>query len=92
MNLDWTPLHCAANKNSFEVAQLLIDRGAAIDAIQENGWTSLHLTALKDSLSVGKLLIENGADIDAMNKYGHTSRHWVMGSLEELSLNSLIAN
>jgi ankyrin repeat protein len=50
------------------------------------------LAAQKDSLAVGKLLIENGADIDAMNKYGHTSRHWVMGSLEELSLNSLISN
>ena len=26
--------------------------------------------------------------IDAMDKYGHTPKHWVMGSLEKLSLNS----
>ena len=88
----WTPLHCAAWYNSLEVARLLIDLGVKIDVKNKHGQTPLHLAVRKDSIAAGKLLIENGADIDAMNKYGHTSRHWVMGSLEELSLNSLIAN
>ena len=74
------------------MARLIIYRGAKIDVKNKNGQTPFHLAVLKDSIAVGKLLIENGADIDAMNKYGHTSRHWVIGSLEELSLNTLIPN
>ena len=30
----WTPLHRAADKNSLEVARLLIDRGANTDGIE----------------------------------------------------------
>ena len=84
----WTPLHYAAVHDSIDVAQLLTEKGAEVDARDKYGDTPLHRVVQKDSLSVGKLLITNGADIDAMNKYGHTPRHWVLGSSEELSVDS----
>ena len=84
----WTPLHWAAEGDSLDVARLLIVRGAEVDARDKYGDTPLHRVVQKDSLSVGKLLITNGADIDAMNRYGHTPRHWVLGSSEELSVDS----
>jgi hypothetical protein len=57
-----TPLHLAALGNSPDIARLLIDSGANIDA----------LSALGNSLEVARLLIERGAktegiDLSSMN-------------------------
>ena len=71
-----------------EIAIAVIEKGAEVDARDKYGDTPLHRVVQKDSLSVGKLLTTNGADIDAMNRYGHTPRHWVLGSSEELSVDS----
>ena len=64
-----TPLHSAANK---EIAELLIAKGADVNAKSDDGWTSLH-----DATSIGhneivELLITKGADVNAKNNYGNT--------------------
>jgi len=65
-------LHRVAWNNSLDVATLLIDSNADIDAMDETGNTPLHQAADSNSLDVARLLIERGAktegiDLSSMN-------------------------
>ena len=62
-----TPLHWAASYNSLDVARLLIDRGAEVDARDEDGRTPLHYAARPSCLDVARLLIEHGANTDGID-------------------------
>jgi serine/threonine-protein phosphatase 6 regulatory ankyrin repeat subunit B len=53
--------------NSLDVARLLIDSGAEVDATDENGWTPLHWAALNKSLDMARLLIDRGANTDGID-------------------------
>ena len=58
--------------NSLDVARLLIDSGAEVDATDENGCTPLHWAALNNSLGMARLLLDRGADVDARTENGWT--------------------
>lgn len=57
-----TPLHSAAATGEFEIAQLLLVKGAKINAMQMNGVTPLHSAANNGDLALVKLFLENGSD------------------------------
>ena len=57
-----TALHAAAAKNKVEIAKLLIENNAEIDAEDYNGKTPLHTAAENGSPLVTKILLSNGAD------------------------------
>ena len=72
-----TPLHLAAREGSYEVAGLLIDRGANVDARDraEDGtddWSVLHYAVWFGAFDVTRLLVEHGADVEARNLAGAT--------------------
>jgi len=67
-----TPLHNASN--SKEIAELLISKGANVNAECDRGLTPLHEAAYIGSLSVVKLLIEKGADVNALDNQGRTPK------------------
>jgi ankyrin repeat protein len=70
-----TPLHCAAWKGHVDVAAVLLEFGADIQARNENGhWgdTPLHAAAHGNQRAVAELLIDRGADIHALNAGGRT--------------------
>ena len=56
-----TPLHFAAEKNSLEVARLLIEHGADVNA-KDSVFTPLDMAAEFNSIDVARLLIEQGAN------------------------------
>ena len=67
-------MHIAAEKNSKEIGEILISKGADINAkanesksfsIRFGGKTPLHLALKIDSKEIGELLISKGADINA---------------------------
>jgi ankyrin repeat protein len=62
-----TPLHAAAWKDFLDVARLLIEKGAEVDARDEDGGTPLHTAAEEGSLDVARLLIEHGANTDGID-------------------------
>jgi len=70
-----TPLHFASWKGHPEVAAVLLEFGADIQARNENGhWgdTPLHAAAHGNQRAVAELLIDKGADVNARNAGGRT--------------------
>jgi|SRR5579872_1178116 len=71
-----TPLHVAAGYGRSDVAQLLLDGKAVVDAKNKNGYTPLYLAARSGHKDVVELLLANGADANANdNKERYTPLH-----------------
>ncbi|WP_108784243.1 ankyrin repeat domain-containing protein [Wolbachia endosymbiont of Bemisia tabaci] len=60
-----TPLHFAALNGHFKVVELLISKGADINAKDDSGLTPLHLASGGGYEEIVKLLSNGGADINA---------------------------
>lgn len=77
--LDWvnswgaTALHVAAQFGEFDVAQLLIDFGADVDAPDLEGNSPLHYASSWGNLTVVRLLIELGCQHSVKNNEGFTA-------------------
>ncbi len=61
-----TPLHAAVAGRKLAAAQLLLDRGASVNARQHGGWTALHGAAQAGDKALVQLLIDRGADLHAL--------------------------
>ncbi len=59
-----SPLHVAAQRGLDSVVGLLIRRGSAKGARDQNGYTPLHLASYNGRESVVKVLVELGVDVD----------------------------
>ena len=66
----WTPLFWAAQKGHKDVVELLIAKGADVNAKGEYGNTPLHRATSRKEIA--ELLIANGADINARDYEGDT--------------------
>jgi hypothetical protein len=80
----WTPLYvCALYANSgghpsAEFAQMLLERGAVIDARTNRGRTSLQMAVERDNIQLVRLLLEHGADVNARDRSGGTPSHYTI--------------
>ena len=74
-----TPLHYAAWEGHKEIAELLIAKGADVNAKDKNSATPLHLAAEYDHKEIAELLIANGADVNAKRSDGSTPLDWAIG-------------
>jgi ankyrin repeat protein/uncharacterized protein YceK len=72
---DSTPLHQAAALEDPALTELLLDRGASVDARSERAMTPLHVAAGRGRTPVAALLIARGADVDARDHRGATPLH-----------------
>ena len=70
-----TPLHLAASENAVATATLLVERGAAVNAKNDDGNTPLHYAARKNAVATATLLVERGAAVNAKNGWGYTPLH-----------------
>jgi ankyrin repeat protein len=60
----FTSLHHAISCGSDDVARLLIEKGANVNALADDGTTPLILAAKNDSVFIAKILLERGANVD----------------------------
>ena len=65
-------LMIAAADGSIEVARVLINHNAKVNAMNEQGDTPLHFAVRQNQQEVVSLLLENEAAVDARNKEGVT--------------------
>jgi peptidoglycan/LPS O-acetylase OafA/YrhL len=67
-----TPLMWAAVTGRAEAIELLIRRGADVNAVDRSGGTALHAAAFLGHEKAVDVLVGNGANVNAANKRGET--------------------
>src|ERR1017187_725486 len=65
----------SALKGQTDIADLLLAKGANVDARDKSGATPLHQAALKGNLAFATLLLQHGADVNARDRDGATPLH-----------------
>ena len=60
----------ACIESSLKIATLLVNRGANVNAIDNDWWTPLHAAAACDHWRIVSLLLSNGANTDVVNVDG----------------------
>ena len=68
----FTSLHCTAFANRSDVAQVLIDAGADIEARNIIGSTPLHCACQGGAHEIVQMLVEAGADVCEVDDQGRT--------------------
>ena len=74
-----TPLMLAADNEGYvpdDVMELLLSKGAQIDAQDPNGNTALILAAKAGSMAGIEFLLHKGAAVNLKNSSGETALHW----------------
>ena len=69
----WTALIWAASGGKLGCLELLIAKGAKLDAISNDKWTALHQAALCGRAPCVEALLKAGADARLKNKDGDTA-------------------
>lgn len=86
----WTLLHLASYFGRLEAAQLLLDRGAAVEARSRNTMANqpLHAAAAGRKPELVRLLLAHGAPADSKQDGGFTPLHSAAqsGDLETIKL------
>lgn len=74
--LGGTPLHDACWAGELEIARLLVERGARVNARhREAGSTPLHYAVITNHAAVVEFLLDKGADLQATYQSGSTPLH-----------------
>jgi len=79
-SVDWagyTPLHYAASKKEFDIALLLLDRGADVNAkTRDQEVAVISQAVLFGDKRMVELMIAEGADVNAVDKTGFSPLHY----------------
>jgi cytohesin len=71
-DVELTPLQMAAGEGQKEIAELLIAKGADVNAMTADGLTALFAAILGPNKEIVELLIAKGADVNARGFLGMT--------------------
>eukprot|EP01130_Rhizamoeba_saxonica_P014935 TRINITY_DN6606_c0_g1_i1.p1 TRINITY_DN6606_c0_g1~~TRINITY_DN6606_c0_g1_i1.p1 ORF type:complete len:734 (-),score=170.18 TRINITY_DN6606_c0_g1_i1:45-2246(-) len=80
--------------NCASVFEKFIQRGADVNAVNDNGETPLHQAMFNQALKVLIIhfLLENGADVNAQNESGNTALHYAVRlGREDLMIDLIVA-
>ena len=70
---EMTPLMETAEWGDEDFARKLLQRGAKVNARDEDGRTALHIAAVDNNAEMVELLLEWGAKVNIRDKNGHTA-------------------
>jgi len=81
-------LHVAAAEGDSKAIEALVDRGTAVDEVDELGWTALHWAAEAGRVEAVASLLDRAADPNASDGIGMTPLHWaaMLGRAEVVEL------
>ncbi|XP_014245998.1 integrin-linked protein kinase [Cimex lectularius] len=72
----FSPLHWACKEGHTNIVELLISRGARINATNMGDDTPLHLAAAHGHKDIVRVLLFNKADVNFSNEHGNTPLHY----------------
>ena len=87
----WTPLIYAAYRGNLEISNMLLARGARVNATAANGYTALMMAAREGHENIAALLLKHGALRTTTNELGEDAMKWAMRN-GNLSVAKLIAS
>ncbi|XP_041351820.1 serine/threonine-protein phosphatase 6 regulatory ankyrin repeat subunit B-like [Gigantopelta aegis] len=67
-----TPLHYAVKVNCLRLVEALVEKGAELDAVNDDGYTPLHIAASNSSLDIVKYLVQKGSLVNLQSSEGRT--------------------
>ncbi len=73
-----TPLHIAVRYGHKEVAELLLNKGANVNAVERRKWTPLHTAVKSGKVQVAELLLDRGANVNAVDNLDMTPLHFAL--------------
>lgn len=71
-----TPLHWAAKEGHLYIIQMLLNKGARVDATNMGDDTALHLAAAHGHLDCVHYILKHNPDVNAQNEWGNTALHY----------------
>lgn len=72
----FSPLHWASKEGHMKIVDLLMLRGARINATNRGDDTPLHLAAAHGHRDILNMLLRNRADVNFTNEHGNTPLHY----------------
>jgi hypothetical protein len=72
----WTPLMYAAYEGRADMVELLLSKGAEVNALSPNLSTPLMLAARNGRMEAVRLLLKAGAETELKNDQGYTAEAW----------------
>jgi ankyrin repeat protein len=86
-----TPLHFAAKNGDIQIVDMLLKRGARINAKNYDGHTPLHIAITHNKMEITELLVNQGAAVNATNNDGITPLHQALETCSEDIINLLLS-
>lgn len=83
-----TAIGVAVATNNQEMIDLLLSRGADVNATDDQGWTPLHIAASNMALETIKKLLKHGARLDLKDKIAGRTPIWM--ALDRMHVDSVI--
>ncbi|MBM5782284.1 MAG: hypothetical protein FJ368_02555 [Pelagibacterales bacterium] len=68
-----TALNIAARVSDFEIAKVLVEKGANVNSSDNEGWTPLMRASLSKNKDIVNLLLNNGASTSKINYFGESA-------------------
>ncbi|XP_022920038.1 scaffold protein ILK [Onthophagus taurus] len=72
----FSPLHWAAKKGSNKIVEMLLLRGARVNATNRGDDTPLHLAAAHGHRDIINMLLRQKADVNFTNEHGNSPLHY----------------
>ena len=82
----------AVRKGHTKAVQILLDKGADINAIDDSGHTALMFSVAEGHNDIVKVLLDRGAHINAKNNYNQTPLHLASSSNHFSTVKVLLNN
>ena len=77
-----TPLHIAVSNCSNDIVQMLIEKGADVDAVNNENETPLHIAARHSRIDTIQTLLRHAKRLDVVSKYKMTAYKNLVVSLQ----------
>jgi ankyrin repeat protein len=73
-----TPLHIASVLGNFDAVKILIENGADVNVLNNNGFNPLHHAASSGRLDIARLLVKSGAALNVSDVTNRNELHFAV--------------